>query len=73
MEEYKVTYTIEKKGDMCTRKVDRTLPMFLQGSDALLRGSDSDPIAIPMENILFRRAEETGKPIKLELIYRVTE
>ena len=71
MEEYKVTYIVEKKDGKytCTRSVDKTLPMFLQGSDALLRAEK----VVPIEEALFERAKETKKPLKLEMIFRVSE
>ena len=71
MEEYKVTYSVEKKGRKyeITGSCDRTLPMFLQGGHGLLRGKESTPI----DDVLFERVKETKKPLKLEIIFRVTE
>ena len=72
MEEYKVTYSVEKKkgrGYEITRSCNRTLPMFLQGGHALTRAEQFTDI----EDVLLRRAKETKKPVKLEVIFQVSE
>ena len=71
MEEYKVTYTVEKKGKkyQCTRSIDRTLPTFLWGSHALSRAEESTLI----EDILLERVKKTKKPLKLEVIFQLSE
>lgn len=71
MEEYKVTYEVEKKGRKytITTSCDRTLPLFLWGSHNLSRAEE----IIPLEKVLFERAKEIKKPLRLEMIFRVSE
>lgn len=71
MEEYKVTYSVEKKGRryQITRSVDRTLPMFLQGGHVLSRAEQS----VHIEDVLLQKAKENKKPLKLEVIFRLSE
>jgi hypothetical protein len=71
MESYKVKYTIEKKGSkyQLTTSVNRTLPMFLQGGHALSRAEEFTQI----EHVLFERAKEIKKSLKLEVIFQLSE
>jgi len=71
MEEYKVSYVVEKKGRnyRWTRSCDRTLPGFLQGGNALLRGDEVTEI----EDVLLERAKEMRRPLKLDVIFRLEE
>ena len=71
MEEYKVTYEVEKKGrryEIIT-SCNRTLPLFLWGGHGLRRAEQFTDI----EDVLFERAKEIKKPLKLEVIFQLSE
>lgn len=71
MDEYKVTYSVEKKGRSyrLTRSCDMTLPMFLWGGHALSRAGDH----VAIEEALLERANKIKKPLKLEVIFQLSE